>query len=115
MVRLPFFTMSAHIASMLVSYLVSFMVGFLLARYVVFSESVLRGHQQLGRYWLTSLISLFLNYANLKIMVDTLGWFPTVAQVVNVGVVITFSYLMQKYFAFHNRGTRVTTRTVSGD
>jgi putative flippase GtrA len=100
LVELPFITLSPHIAALLVSFGCTFVVGFLLARYVVFRDSFLRRRDQLFRYFLSTSGSLLLNYLNLKIMVDLWGWYPTVAQVVNVVIVVTFSYLMQKYFAF---------------
>jgi putative flippase GtrA len=104
LVHLPFLTLSPHIAAMIASFLVSFPTGFYLARYVVFSESLLRGRHQLVRYFGTTMGSLVLNYVNLKIMVDIFKFYPTVAQVINTAILITFSYLMQKHFAFKHKG-----------
>ena len=92
--------LSPHIAAMILSFFVTFPLGFFLARYVVFPGSFMRKSYQLFRYFVSTLGSLFLNYINLKIMVDILGFYPTIAQMVNVAIVVTFSYLMQKYFAF---------------
>ena len=100
LVPTPIVTLSPHIAAMILSFMVTFPVGFYLARYVVFSGSMLRRRDQLFRYFLTTIGSVFLNYINLKIMVDILGFYPTIAQTLNVVIVVTFSYLMQKYFAF---------------
>jgi putative flippase GtrA len=100
LIHLPFITISPHIGALLCSFAVTFCVGFLLARYIVFSDSFLRKREQLPRYLLSTLGSLLLNYFNLKIMVDIWGFFPTVAQVVNVFIVVAFSYGMQKHFAF---------------
>ncbi len=96
----PVITLSPHIAAMILSFMVTFPVGFYLARYVVFSGSLLRRRDQLFRYFLTTMGSVFLNYINLKIMVDMLGFYPTPSQIINVAIVVTFSYIMQKYFAF---------------
>lgn len=100
MMHLPFVTISPHIVAMLLSFLVTFPLGFYLARNVVFSGSVLRGRQQLARYFATALGSVFFNYINLKILVDMLHFYPTISQIINTVIVIVFSYLMQKYFAF---------------
>ena len=100
LVHLPFITFSPHIAAMIASFLVSFPTGFYLARYVVFSGSLLRGRHQLMRYFGTTMGSLVLNYVNLKIMVDIFKFYPTIAQIINTVLVITFSYFMQKHFAF---------------
>ncbi|MES2649430.1 MAG: GtrA family protein [Bacteroidota bacterium] len=100
LVHLPFITFTPHIAAMIVSFLITFPIGFYMARYVVFSGSVLRGRHQLVRYFATATGSVILNYINLKIMVDKLQFYPTIAQVINTVIVVAFSYLMQKYFAF---------------
>ncbi len=102
MVHLPFVTISPHIAAMIISFLVSFPLGFYLARNVVFASSILRGRQQLARYFATALGSIVLNYINLKIFVDLLHLYPTAAQIINVVIVVCFSYLMQKHFAFQH-------------
>lgn len=99
-VHTPIIALSPHIAAMVLSFLVTFPLGFYLARYVVFPGSFMRKRHQLFRYFLSTIGSLLLNYFNLKIMVDILGFYPTISQILNVGIVVTFSYLMQKYFAF---------------
>ena len=98
--HLPFIALSPHIAAMVLSFLVTFPLGFYLALYVVFPGSFLKKRYQLFRYFLSAIGSLFLNYINLKIMVDIWEFYPTIAQVINVFIVVTFSYLMQRYFAF---------------
>jgi putative flippase GtrA len=99
-IHLPIIAISPHIAAMIISFVCTFLVGFFLANTVVFSGSVLRRRHQLARYFLTSLVSLLLNYVNLKIFVDALHIFPTIAQVLNAVVVVSFSFAAQKYFAF---------------
>jgi putative flippase GtrA len=97
--HLPFIALSPHIAAMVLSFLVTFPLGFYLAIYVVFPGSFLKKRFQLFRYFLSAIGSLMLNYINLKVMVDLLGFYPTVAQIINVVIVVSFSYTMQKYFA----------------
>ncbi len=96
----PVMAFSPHIAAMILSFLVTFPIGFFLARYVVFTGSFMKKRYQIFRYFLTTLGSLGLNYINLKILVDFLGLYPTIAQIINVFIVVAFSYTMQKYFAF---------------
>jgi putative flippase GtrA len=98
--HLPFIALSPHIAAMVLSFLVTFPLGFYLAIYVVFPGSFLKKRFQLFRYFLSAIGSLMLNYINLKVMVALLGFYPTVAQIINVVIVVSFSYTMQKYFAF---------------
>jgi putative flippase GtrA len=105
-VHLPFIAFEPHIAAMILSFVTTFTIGFYLARFVVFSGSSLRGRKQLLRYFTTAIGSIVLNYINLKILVEVLHIYPTIAQMINVVVVVTFSYLMQKHFAFrkHSAG-----------
>lgn len=100
MVHLPFITISPHIGAMIIAFCCTFPLGFYLARTVVFSGSALRGRQQLFRYFAATIGSLLLNYMNLKILVEILHLYPTPSQIINTAIVICFSYLMQKYFAF---------------
>lgn len=106
LVHLPLVTLSPHIAAMMLSFMVTFPLGFYLSRYVVFSESMMRKRHQLPRYFATTIGSLVLNYINLKIMVDLLHFYPTISQVINTAIVVTFSYLMQKHFAFKHRNDK---------
>ena len=99
-VHTPISALKADTAAMILSFLLNFPLGFYLARYVVFPESFMKKRFQLFRYFLSTIGSLFLNYINMRIMVDFFGFYPTIAQMVNVVIVVTFSYLMQKYFAF---------------
>ncbi len=106
LVKLWWITLTPHIAALLFSFVFTFLIGFYFARYVVFTDSFLKKRHQLFRYFLSTIGSLVLNYINLKIMVEMLGFYPTIAQIINVGIVVTFSYLMQKYFAFRGASTQ---------
>jgi len=108
LVHLPFITFTPHIAAMILSFLVSFPMGFYLARYVVFSSSTIRGRHQLFRYFTTTIGSVLLNYFNLKILVEIFHIYPTISQIINTLIVVTFSYLMQKHFAFRHTANNQT-------
>lgn len=102
-VDLVLVVLKSHKAAMVASFLFSFPTGFYLAKNVVFSGSTMRGHQQLIRYFITNIVSLLLNYINLTVLVDWLQFYPTIAQVINTIIVVIFSYLLQKHFAFRKK------------
>ena len=103
MVHLVFFDMSAHIAALFMSMAVTFPTGFLLSKYVVFSESNLRGRVQLFRYFMLVAICIILNYVLMKIFVDHFHFYPTVGKICTTALVVIFSYLTQKKFTFKVR------------
>ena len=95
-----FYAFKAHVAALFFSFCVSFPVGFFLAKYVVFSDSSLKGGVQLFRYFMICLFNLALNYILLKILVEYFQVYPVLAQVLTTTVVILFSYLAQRHFSF---------------
>ena len=99
-VDLGFYIMSAPTASLITASFVSFFSGFYLSRYVVFSQSVVRGRTQLIRYFIIVVICFFLNYIFLWFFINFLGWYPTPSKIVTTVFVVTFSYLSQTYFSF---------------
>lgn len=100
MIHLPFIDISAHIAALFMSMAVTFPTGFLLSKYVVFSESNIRGRVQLFRYFLLVGICILLNYFLMKLFVDRLHFYPTVGKIFTTALVVIFSYLTQKKFTF---------------
>lgn len=100
-IQLPFITISSHIASFLIVFPITFTTGFLLAKYVTFTQSVLRGRKQLFRYGLTVFGSIILNYVFLKLFVEACHIWPTISKIITTIIVITYSYFMQKYFSFN--------------
>ncbi|MCW3467923.1 GtrA family protein [Chitinophaga nivalis] len=105
MVQLPFISISAHIAALFMSMAVTFPTGFLLSKFVVFSDSNLRGRIQLFRYFLLVGICVMLNYVLMKLFVDRLHLFPTVGKICTTVLVVIFSYLTQKKFTFKVKQT----------
>ncbi|WP_143307626.1 GtrA family protein [Chitinophaga vietnamensis] len=100
MVHLPFLSISAHIAALFMSMAVTFPIGFLLSKYVVFSDSNLRGRVQLFRYFVQVAICIMLNYIFMKLFVDHLHFYPTIGKICTTALVVIFSYLAQKKFTF---------------
>lgn len=103
-VYLPFsLAMEPHIAAYVMAFLITFPSGFYLSMFVVFPESHLRRRIQLFRYLLVVLGSLCLNYILLKTFVEVFHWYPTPSMIVNTVLVVTFSYISQRYFSFRTR------------
>ena len=97
---LGFYAFKAHVAALFVSFLVTFPIGFFMSRYVVFSDSVMRGRVQLFRYFMVCLFNLALNYILLKILVERAHVYAVIAQVLTTSIVVLFSYLAQRHFSF---------------
>ena len=98
--NLGFYAFKPHIAALFISFVVNFCVGFFLMKFVVFSESNIRGTIQLFRYFLCYIVCLILNYIFLKLVVEYFNIYAFVAQLIITSIVIVFSYLVQKYYTF---------------
>jgi putative flippase GtrA len=103
MVDLGFVVMSAHIASFVFVFPIPFTTGFLAAKYITFTSSSLRGRVQLFRYALIVVGAIVLNYVFLKIFVEILFIWPTVAKILTTLFVVTYSYIVQTKFAFKSK------------
>ena len=100
-VHLPLsIAISPYIAAFLLAFLVTFPIGFMLMRHVVFTDSIIRGRIQLVRYFMMVLINILLNYIFLKLFVEYVGLYPTVAKIITTVIIVLFSYLMQRHFTF---------------
>jgi putative flippase GtrA len=91
---------ASHIAAFLISFSVSFPVGFALSKYVVFTQSNLKGRIQLFRYAVLVSMCILLNYFFLKLFVEWCGFYPTPSKVLTTGIVAIFSYISQRNFTF---------------
>lgn len=100
MLHLGIVTMSSHIAALAITFPVSNFFGFLLQKYVTFTESELRGHTQLYRYFMVVFINLIINYLFMKLLVDKLCFWPMPSQIIATGCCILISYFSQKRFTF---------------
>jgi len=99
-VHFDFYVFTPHSAALFISFLFSFPFGFFLMKYVVFSDSNMRGSIQLLRYFMIYLFNLALNYILLKILVEIFHIYPVTAQILATIVIIVFSYLAQRHFTF---------------
>jgi len=101
--ELGFIAFKPHIAALWMAFFVSFPLGFLLSKYIVFDKSQLRGSVQLFRYLLIVAVNLILNYVFLKVMVEYMHFYPTIARLFTICFIVTFSFLSQKNFTFKER------------
>ncbi len=103
-IEIGFIAISPHIAAFLIVFPITFTSGFLLAKYVTFTASELRGKIQLFRYGVTVAGAIFLNYVFLKFFVEIAGVYATLAKLFTTIIVVIYSYILQRYFSFktHN-------------
>lgn len=99
-VDLKFFAISPHIAAFILAFFITFPTGFLLMKYIVFTDSILRGRVQLIRYFVLVFICILLNYFFLKLFVEQFGFYPTVSKLLTTVLVVTFSYMTQRFYTF---------------
>ena len=99
-VELGFVAISPHIAAFLIVFPITFTTGFLLAKYVTFTSSELKGRIQLFRYGVTVTGAIFLNYIFLKLFVEYFGFFATASKGITTIIVVIYSYILQRYFSF---------------
>jgi len=99
-VHLPFLTITPHIAALFMALAITFPTGFLLSKYIVFSESNLRGRTQLFRYFMLVSACILLNYVFMKVFVEFFHIYPTISKILTTFFVVCFSYLTQKKFTF---------------
>ncbi len=105
---LGFVSISAHIAAFMMVFPITFSTGFLLAKYVTFTSSELKGKIQLFRYLLTVAGSILLNYVFLKFFVEYWGWYATLSKISTTLLVIIYSYVAQRYFTFRTSKKQLT-------
>lgn len=101
-VYLELYTLSGHVAALVIVFPITFLTGFWLQRHIAFKASPLRGHVQLFRYLLSIAGSLLLNTMMLKLFVDVFGFFATPSYVAVSLLIAIYSYFMQKHFTFRH-------------
>lgn len=99
-IELGFVAISPHIAAFIMVFPITFTTGFLLAKYITFTSSPIRGRVQLLRYGLTVAGAILLNYILLKLFVEYLFIWPTISKIITTVFVVAYSYFIQRYFTF---------------
>ena len=112
-VELGFIAISPHIAAFLLVFPITFLSGFLLAKYVTFTSSELKGKIQLFRYGITVTGAIFLNYIFLKFFVEYLGFYATLSKAITTIIVVIYSYLVQRNFSFKTANPTVTEKATN--
>lgn len=69
-------------------------------RYIVFKESGLKRSVQLYRFIAVNILCISLNAVFIKLFVEYLNLYPTVAKVVATVIIAVISYLVQTHFFF---------------
>ena len=100
LIDLGFVVISPHIAAFLIVFPITFSTGFLMAKYITFTASPIKGRIQLFRYTVSVGGSIFLNYVLLKLFVEYFLLWPTIAKILTTVVVVAYSYIIQRYFTF---------------
>lgn len=91
---------TAPIAALGLEAVFTFLVGFILNKYLVFTQSNLKGRIQLFRYGTVFCTNILLNYALMKILVEGFQLYPSISKGLITIVLAIFSYFSQKYFSF---------------
>ncbi|HQV78264.1 MAG TPA: GtrA family protein [Chitinophagales bacterium] len=106
----PIYTFSPHVASLFLSFLISTPSGFLLSKYVVWTNSTVRGRNQAINYLTIVLLCIVMNTGLLKLFVEGLQMRMFAARMLTCIIVVTTSYILQRNFAFkvNKAGNAVT-------
>lgn len=101
-VILPFHPgmITAPVATLIIEAPITFLIGFTLNKYLVFTKSELKGRIQMFRYAIVVITNLMLNYALLKILVETFNFYPTVSKFIITILLAVASYFIQTHFSF---------------
>lgn len=99
-IDLGFVSISPHIAAFLMVFPITFSTGFILAKYITFTQSEIKGRVQLIRYGVSVGGSIILNYLLLKLFVEVVGLYATLSKLLTTCVVILYSFIIQKYYTF---------------
>ena len=96
---------SAPILAFLMTFVVTFFTGFYLARNVAFGHSQVHGGKQLFRYAQVVAVNIAINYFGLKLLIEGLHIYPSIANVLIQIVTVTFSYVAQRFYTFRTHRT----------
>lgn len=100
------YLITAPIAALALESVFTFLVGFMLNKYLVFTQSNLKGRIQLFRYGTVVCTNILLNYALMKILVEGFQFYPSISKAFITILLAVFSYFSQKYFSFRVKKTK---------
>jgi putative flippase GtrA len=91
----------SYTLSLLIAFIITVPTGFWLAKHLAFNQSgSSENGRQLGKYFLVVLQGLITDFLLMKAMIVLLHLHPTLAKIVSTFIVLSFNYLLQKYFTF---------------
>lgn len=99
-IHLGSYLITAPIAALGLEAIFTFLVGFMLNKYLVFTQSNLKGRIQLFRYGTVFCTNILLNYALMKILIEGFQFYPSISKALITIFLAVFSYFSQKYFSF---------------
>lgn len=94
------FVFTPYTLSAFMCFIISFTIGFMLMKYVVFTQSELKGRIQLFRYGLSAVVTSGANWILLKSFIEIFEFYPSVANVISTCLIVVISYLIQRNFTF---------------
>lgn len=98
--RTSFYTFSPHIASLFFAFCFSTPAGFFMSRYVVWTNSSVRGKKQIINYLSVVLLCVVLNVGFIKIFIEMFHFYPLPARLLTSVIVVTTSYFLQRFYTF---------------
>lgn len=105
-VDIGFVVVSPHIASLAAVFPITFFTGFWLNRNVAFKATEFKSSRQLMRYGLTVVGAILLNYACMKLFVESFGLWATPAKMLTTVISAVYSFLAAKYYTFRETTAR---------
>ena len=93
-------SISATSASKALAIAAGFVWGFGLNKYIVFTQSPLKGRIQLFRYALIVGTCIILNFIIIKLLLTQMPSLPTFANIITSLFVSVYSYIVQRSFTF---------------
>jgi hypothetical protein len=102
-IRVGGLTITRYIAAYIISFFIAFPTGFFLSKFVVFSDSDLKGRIQLFRYGVLQVLNIGLNWSFLHLFAGYLGFWATPSQALTSIILAVFSYFFQRYVSFQIR------------
>lgn len=99
-VNIGFMVFKSHKAALVFSSSITFIIGFFLNKFVVFTDSNIKSHVQLFRYFLSFFGNLCIAAFLQTVFVEMLKIGADISQVMIVVIIVTISYFTQKYFTF---------------
>lgn len=96
-----------YIAAYIVSFMIAFPIGFFLNKFVVFTNSNIKGRIQLFRYLFIQGLNIVLNWAMLHLFVGYWGFWATPSQTLTTAILVVISYFFQKHVTFKTEETKI--------